>query len=55
MSTILRTAMLAAALIAFVGVIGTQAAAPASTPLTNAKDFFWANGTTQAASASASL
>jgi len=45
MSTTLRTAMLIAALMAFVSVIGTQAAAPASTSgLTNAKHFFWAPG-----------
>jgi hypothetical protein len=45
MRTIARAATLLAAVIAFVGAVGTQAAAPASTDtLTNAKHFFWAPG-----------
>ncbi len=45
MRTIARAATMLAAVIAFVGAVGTQAPAHASTtPLTNAKHFFWAPG-----------
>jgi hypothetical protein len=48
MRTIARAATMLAAVIALVSAVGTQAAAPASNAL-NPKTFFWAQGTTQAA------
>lgn len=44
MRTIARAATMLAAVIAIVGAVGTQAAAPASTYALNPKHFFWAPG-----------